>query len=403
LTSILFAVASAASGEAPVAVEYRHAEWNHYFVTTFQDEIANLDGGAFGGTWQRTGQAFNVFAVPGTATLPMCRYFSAAFAPRSSHFYTPFASECASLTANPDWQYEGVAFHVEAMDAGGGCSASRLPLFRVYNNGAGGAPNHRYTTSVTTLEQMLADGWIFEGHGVTRAFACVPQAAPAEPELSPIRIETFSFRGYPITVYLPPRYSSSAAPLPVIYAFDSEQRFGRLTEVLTAGGRDIVFVGIGNISGGQRFVDFDLPGARPYFAMLTQELVPFVERMYRVDPAKRSLSGHSLSGFFTVLAMLMEDPAHRYFANYIAADSSFQFSQAANTNLIIEAYQKSPTMAVKLSMSASPGGAGPMHEMATQLQNTFDGITILQKDYSESHVGMDVPSFFDAVKFIFDN
>jgi hypothetical protein len=39
---------------------------------------------------------------------------------------------------------------------------------KLYNNGMGGAPNHRYTTSVTILNQMIAAGWIFEGNGDTK-------------------------------------------------------------------------------------------------------------------------------------------------------------------------------------------------------------------------------------------
>jgi len=39
----------------------------------------------------------------------------------------------------------------------------------------GGAPNHRYTTSISILEAMIAAGWVFEGNGITRVFACVPQ------------------------------------------------------------------------------------------------------------------------------------------------------------------------------------------------------------------------------------
>ena len=39
----------------------------------------------------------------------------------------------------------------------------------------GGAPNHRYTASMASLQQMLFEGWIFEGSAATRVFACVPE------------------------------------------------------------------------------------------------------------------------------------------------------------------------------------------------------------------------------------
>jgi hypothetical protein len=157
-----------------LAVEYYYAAWNYYFVTAFPDEIAALDGGAFGGAWQRTGQAFAVWTQSDGVDSPTCRFFSTIFAPRSSHFYTPYAAECASLIAGVGWQFEAVAFYLQLPDANGLCPSGTVPVYRLYNNGMGGAPNHRYTTSITTLDQMIAAGWVFEGNGNTRVFACVP-------------------------------------------------------------------------------------------------------------------------------------------------------------------------------------------------------------------------------------
>src|SRR5262249_26222360 len=143
----------------------------------FPDEIVLLDGGAFGGVWKRTGQTFNVWAQPATGTLPTCRFFSTSFAPKSSHFYTPYANECASLETNPNWQYEAIAFYLQVPDNDGNCPAGTTILFRLYNNGMGGAPNHRFTTDASTFNQMRAAGWTFEGNGQTGAFACVPSSA----------------------------------------------------------------------------------------------------------------------------------------------------------------------------------------------------------------------------------
>ena len=157
------------------AVEYFYAAWNFYFVTSFTAEIAALDGGAFGGVWQRTGQTFNVWPQTNPSASPTCRFFSTAFAPKSSHFYTPFPTECALLKTNPGWQYEAIAFYIQLADANGVCQGGTIPLYRLYNNGAGGAPNHRYTTSLAVFNQMQAAGWVFEGNGNTKIFACVPQ------------------------------------------------------------------------------------------------------------------------------------------------------------------------------------------------------------------------------------
>ena len=157
-----------------MAVEYYNAAWGFYFITAFPEEIEALDGGAFDGAWRRTGETFSVWPQPSAGSAPMCRFFSDVFAPRSTHFYTDVAGECTALKANPAWAYEGIAFHVLAADGNGLCPSGTIPLYRLYNNGMGGAPNHRYTTSPRILDAMLAAGWSFEGNGITKTFACVP-------------------------------------------------------------------------------------------------------------------------------------------------------------------------------------------------------------------------------------
>jgi len=158
------------------AVEYFYYLWGFYFVTADPTEIAALDNGAFDNVWARTGETFHVWrasTVPGAAGT--CRFFSDTFAPRSTHFYTPFPAECSALRANPAWADEGIAFYVALPDEQGLCPTGTIPLYRAYNNGIGGAPNHRFTTNFATLQQMIAAGWSFEGNGNSHIFACVPQ------------------------------------------------------------------------------------------------------------------------------------------------------------------------------------------------------------------------------------
>jgi YVTN family beta-propeller protein len=161
------------------AVEYYAAVFDHYFITAFPAEQAALDGGAFGGAWVRTGRTFKVWTQPIPSSSPVCRFFSTAFGLKSSHFYTPFASECALVKTYPQWQYEAIAFHMQIPvgfgTANGDCPIGTDRLYRLYNNGMGGAPNHRYTTNVAIFNQMVAAGWVFEGEANTRVFSCVPR------------------------------------------------------------------------------------------------------------------------------------------------------------------------------------------------------------------------------------
>ena len=162
-----------AGGTKRPAVEYYHAGFDHYFVTDLPAEIDVLDRGVLPG-WARTGESFNVYADAPKGSALVCRFFSTAFGSRSSHFYTPDANECAGLRRDPDWQLEAIVFATPLPGPTGACPAASQPVFRLYNGGAGGAPNHRYTTSAATRGQMLAKGWVAEGYGAAGAVMCAP-------------------------------------------------------------------------------------------------------------------------------------------------------------------------------------------------------------------------------------
>jgi hypothetical protein len=171
----LVPVGAPVSGPVP-AIEYYDAGFDHYFITRNPDEIALLDNGTIVG-WARTGQSFNVYATAAPGANSVCRFFSTAFDPKSSHFYTPFADECATVMANPVWQFEGQGdqvFYIPVASDTGSCATGTIPVYRIYNNGMGGAPNHRYTASAATRDQMVSDGWVLEGNGPGFAFMCSP-------------------------------------------------------------------------------------------------------------------------------------------------------------------------------------------------------------------------------------
>lgn len=47
-------------------------------------------------------------------------------------------------------------------------------MYRLYNNGQGGAPNHRFTIDPDIRSKMLAARYIAEGSGIGVGM-CVPQ------------------------------------------------------------------------------------------------------------------------------------------------------------------------------------------------------------------------------------
>ena len=155
-------------------IEYHHAEWDHYFITGIADEIGKLDAGVYPG-WTRTGLRIKAYPPTAATTAAVCRFFSTAFAPRSSHFYTPFADECVTVKGNPDWQFEGDVFNMALPAIDGSCPQGTLPVYRLYNDGQGGAPNHRYTADPIVRAQMIAAGWVSEGYGDLGVIMCAPQ------------------------------------------------------------------------------------------------------------------------------------------------------------------------------------------------------------------------------------
>jgi hypothetical protein len=173
-------MATAGMVAASDAIEYYHSGYAHYFATASPQEIASLDAGMIPG-WGRTGEVFGVFDLDTNGAANVCRFWSGqTYFPKSSHFYTPLASECAIVKGNRDWFFEGEVFAMALADAAGTCSGGTVPLYRLYNNGAGGAPNHRYTTRLALRAEMLAKGWIAEGSGIG-VIGCVPHAT--EPEI----------------------------------------------------------------------------------------------------------------------------------------------------------------------------------------------------------------------------
>ena len=172
-------VVSPGAAVSSTAVEYLHASYGQYFVTASPQEINALDAAGPGG-WSRTGETFIVLD-PGTSNAAnVCRFWSGqTYSPRSSHFYTPFAAECAVAKGNHDWTYEGEVFALILPDAAGTCATDTVPLYRLYNGGQAGVPNHRYTTGPAIRSQMLAQGWVAEGAGAG-VIGCVPRPVELE-------------------------------------------------------------------------------------------------------------------------------------------------------------------------------------------------------------------------------
>lgn len=142
-------------------IEYYAASLDHYFMTAFAGEEAALDAGTPIAGWTRTGESFPAYSANGSGLSTVCRFFGTPGLGYNSHFYTAFDFECAAVKQLVGWTFEGNAFYVSANVTQ--CPASTRPVYRLYNNGMGGTPNHRYTTSWPLISDMQVAGWALEG------------------------------------------------------------------------------------------------------------------------------------------------------------------------------------------------------------------------------------------------
>jgi YVTN family beta-propeller protein len=164
--------------DTAIATEFYHKDFNHYFHTADEAETRVIMDGAFHDDWHRTFQFFRVWTKPAAGRLPVSRFFSTQWDPKSSHFYTANADERAKLVNGtiPGWQLEADGlYYIVLADAAGTCPAGTSPLYRLYNDGQGDAPNHRLTTDRPTRDAMIGQGWVPEGNGPDTVYGCVPR------------------------------------------------------------------------------------------------------------------------------------------------------------------------------------------------------------------------------------
>lgn len=203
-------------------VEYHCSKKNQYFMTALQANIDLLD--QFGEAitcWRRTGETYTALSAWGTTSetvQPILRFFGTPDngPGPNSHFYTmgtrpsyvrntrgeEVTAGQAYVEGNIDFAASGdinsllylaaknvmetndtgPGLHFESVDlrawpvtgsgSGKTCASSTVPVYRLYNNETGSRRrvdgtridgNHRYTTKLSIVNEMVAQGWANEG------------------------------------------------------------------------------------------------------------------------------------------------------------------------------------------------------------------------------------------------
>ena len=148
-------------------IEFYNTNLDNFFITANAGEAAAIDSGSAGPGWYRTG-----FTFKSGGSSSVCRFYGSQYPGPNSHFYTADAGECdyliqlQSVTPSTEkrWNFESLDFQTTPAP-NGACPAGTTPVYRAYNNGSnrGVDSNHRITTSMTAITQVVNDGWIFEG------------------------------------------------------------------------------------------------------------------------------------------------------------------------------------------------------------------------------------------------
>lgn len=142
-----------------------------------------------------------------------------------------------------------------------------------------------------------------------------------------------SGREYQVWVALPRSYPDTTEQYPVLYTLDANGQFGTVTETARLLRfqelvPELVIVGVGYPVGhyldavGKRALDLTISvdrsfqlrppfpqpegtgGAPAFLGFLIEELIPLIERRYRVESEGRALIGHSFGGLFVTYALL---------------------------------------------------------------------------------------------------
>lgn len=209
----------------------------------------------------------------------------------------------------------------------GSASAGLLCHVRMVSAGGGSTDGRVHGAMIKKLAMAVWVVWFF-GTGAT--------AQAAGFELPGSRSHMFTSTilkdEFHIVVSLPFGYDRSDKRYPLLLALDGDGMFGMESDIprlLSFEGRVPPMIVASIVYGDlqtwfqKRKRDFHPAndGARTFLAALGDEIVPFLEATYRVDPASRTLYGHSSAGLFAFYAGI-QSPS--LFSGIIATSPSLE-------------------------------------------------------------------------------
>ena len=190
---------------------------------------------------------------------------------------------------------------------------------------------------------------------------------PNHTELQIIHSKTID-DDYYLYIKLPSNYHESEKTYPVVYLLDGDIAFTMAwstVRYLQYGKHlpDVIIVGIGYGSllsseeENMRERDYTISklsdknktgGGKQFLKFLKNELITFIDSVYRTTPGDRVINGYSLSGLFVLYAFLNE---HESFNGYIAGSPYLSLDKVYLEKLVKESANKLKKSEAKLFIS----------------------------------------------------
>lgn len=218
-----------------------------------------------------------------------------------------------------------------------------------------------------------------------------------------------------LSVYLPAGYNDGNDTYPVLYLLDGYMK-SRLMhtagtmEMLASSGAlpSMIIIGIDNVNGTRDYFPQPIesrPGsgqAETFIRFLEEELIPFVEKNYRVN-SYRVLSGASNSGMLTVYTLLTHP---ELFASYIAASPSVGWFPDFMTDKVKQVFSRQDFPARSIYMNYGTD------DLESIVLNAIDTFTAVCREYAPENLrwtmerienGGHVPyiSVYNGLRFVF--
>ncbi len=224
---------------------------------------------------------------------------------------------------------------------------------------------------------------------------------------------------YDILVFVPDGYEPGEL-YPSVYLLDAYDdilqvcRYA-IDSASSAGIKAPVVIGIEYTGEERRMRDFtpledtsigeETGGAQNYSGFLSEELIPFIEDSYSLDPGKRNLLGHSVGGLFCIynLAANADRPV---FSGFVAASPSLFYMNEAMLAFSESALEDADELEIKIYTSVGEYEDEGMHDPLNRYISLLSKLGIRGLQYTSEvienrgHGGSARPSYERGLSFL---